>query len=67
MQMSKLFVLNFPNAESLAQACFFNVWPPSGANKFAEILSLAAHFLSLAVNSLSLEANSLRSIENSLR
>ena len=32
----------------LHQACFFNVWPPSGANRFAEILSLAANSLSLA-------------------
>ena len=33
---------------AIGQACFFNVWPPSGANRFAEILSLAANSLSLA-------------------
>ena len=38
----------------LIQACFFNVWPPSGANRFAEILSLAANSLSLAEKYLSL-------------
>ena len=34
--------------ERVGQACFFNVWPPSGANRFAEILSLTANSLSLA-------------------
>ena len=34
--------------QCIGQACFFNVWPPSGANRFAEILSLGANSLSLA-------------------
>ena len=42
------------------QACFFNVWPPSGANRFAEILSLAANSLSLAEKYLSLLRKSFK-------
>ena len=41
----------------LVQACFFNVWPPSDVNEFAEILSLEANFLSLVGKSFSLLKN----------
>ena len=35
----------------IMQARFFNVWPSSNGNEFAEILSLEANFLfSLAIN-----------------
>ena len=41
------------------QACFFNVWLPTGVNFFAQILSLATNPLSLAENSISLAKKSL--------
>ena len=50
----------------LTQACFFNVWPTTSANFFAQILSLATNSLSLAENSLSLVNKSVMSISEIL-
>ena len=49
-----ILTVDYVRTIDLQQACFFNVWPPSGANKFAEILSLEANFLSLVGKSFSL-------------
>ena len=43
----------------ITQACFFNIWLTTGANFFAQILSLTTNTLSLADNSLSLAKNYL--------
>ena len=54
------------STKSLAQACFFNAFPPPCVPQIAEKLSLAKNSLSLAKKSLSLEKNSLSLAKNSL-
>ena len=44
---------------TLKQVCFFNVWPPSGANEFSQILSLVENSFSLAGKSSSLLKKSI--------
>ena len=46
-----ILTVDYVRTIDLQQACFFNVWPPSGSNKFAEFLYLAANSLSLAEKS----------------